>query len=148
MNTVMTRLVWLTIFCALSLSLLTAAAGLSFFARTGNILNREFMSVREVCQRWGDRPLDVKAFGSAEDDESARAAMACAFLRNQADYVGKHRLEIWLLFGEFTGYYHTEMQPTYLIERAKTTAGDIWQIVFLVDHDQKVTEIFVHKNCC
>lgn len=148
MSTVMTRLVWLTTFGAFSLLLLTAASGLSFFAGVGQLLNREFLSVREVCQRWGDRPLDVEAFRSAEDDESARAAMACSLLKNQADYVGMHRLEIGLHFGEFTGYYHTEMQPTYLIERAKTKTDDTWQIVFLIDHDQKVTEIVVHKNCC
>ena len=74
--------------------------------------------------------------------------MACSLLKNQADYVGTHTLEIGLLFGEFTGYYHTEMQPTYLIERAKTKAGDTWQIVFLIDRDRKVTGIVVHKNCC
>ena len=148
MNTVMTRLAWLTVFAALSLSLPTAAAGLSSFSGAGVILNRELLSVREVCQRWGDRPLDVEAFRSAEDDESARAAMACSLLKNQVDYVGMHTLEIGLLFGKFTGYYHTEMQPTYLIESAKTKTSDTWQIVFLIDRDRKVTGIVVHKNCC
>ncbi len=148
MNTVMTKRVWLIIIGALSLSLLTAAAGLSFLAGAGHILNREFVSVRAVCQRWGDRPLDVEAFRSTEDDASVRAAAACSLLRNQADYVGMHGSEIGRLFGEFTGYYHTEIQPTYLIERAKTKTGDTWQIVFLIDHDRRVTEIVVHKNCC
>lgn len=148
MNTVMTKRVWLTIIGALSLSLMTAAAGLSFLAGAGHTLNREFLSVREVCQRWGNRPLDIEAFRSAEDDEPVRAAMACSLLKNQADYVGMHRLEIGLLFGEFTGYYHTEMQPTYLIERARTKAENTWQIVFLVDRDGKATAIVVHKNCC
>lgn len=145
MNTVMTRL---TILGALSLSLLTTVAGLSLFSSAGYVPNREFLSVRQVCQRWGDQSLDVETFRSGEDDESARAAMACSLLKNQADYVGMHRLEIGLLFGEFTGYYDTEMQPTYLIERAKTKAGDNWQIVFLIDQDREVTEIVVHKNCC
>ncbi len=148
MNTVMTRLVRLAGFGALSLSLLTAAAGLYFVAGAGHILHRELLSAREVCQRWGDRPLDVEAFRSAEDDEPARAAMACSLLKSQADYVGMHGSEIEPLFGEFTGYYHTEIQPTYLIETAKTTADDTWQIVFLIDHDRQVTEIVVHKNCC
>ena len=74
--------------------------------------------------------------------------MACSLLKNQADYVGMHSVEIEPLFGEFTGYYYTETQPTYLIERAKTKAGDTWQIVFLIDHDRRVSEIIVHKNCC
>lgn len=74
--------------------------------------------------------------------------MACSLLKNQADYAGMHGSEIGPLFGEFTGYYHADIQPTYLIETAKTTTDDTWQIVFLIDRDQKVTAIVVHKNCC
>ena len=69
-------------------------------------------------------------------------------MMRSADYVGMHRLEIGPLFGDFTGYYFSEMVPTYLIEVAKTKADDTWQIVFLFDRDQKVTKIVVHKNCC
>lgn len=147
MNTVMTSR-GVTIVGALTFSLLTAAAGLYFFAGAGHVLHGEFLSVREVCRRWGDRPLDVEAFRSAEGDEPARAAMACSLLKNQADYVGMHSSEIGSLFGEFSGFYQTEFQPTYLIERAKTKSDDTWQIVFLINHDRKVTDLVVHKNCC
>lgn len=108
----------------------------------------EFMSVSEVCERWGDGPLDVAAFRAAEDDEPARAAMACSLLKNQDDYAGMHRSEIEPLFGDSTGYFWNEAQPTYLIEIAETKADDSWQIVFLHDLDRRVTEIVVHKNCC
>ena len=79
------------------------------------------MSVGKVCRRWGERPLDVAVFRSAEDDEATRAAMACSLLKNKDDYVGMHRTEILALFGSASGYYYTEMVPTYLIETAKTS---------------------------
>ena len=108
----------------------------------------EFMSVGEVCERWGDGPLDVAAFRAAEDDEAKRAAMACSLLKNQDDYAGMSVSEIRHLFGEFEGHFWSEAQPTYLIEIAETRAEDTWQIVFLHDRDRRVTKIVVHKNCC
>ena len=112
------------------------------------LLSFEFMSVSEACERWGDGPLDVATFRAAEDDEPARAAMACSLLKNQDDYAGMHRSEIEPLFGDSTGYFWNEAQPTYLIEIAETKADDSWQIVFLHDLDRRVSEIVVHKNCC
>lgn len=74
--------------------------------------------------------------------------MACSLLRNQHDYVGMHRLEVLRLFGYSSDYYYTDMTPAYLIEDAKTKARDSWQIVFRIDRDRKVSEIFVRKVCC
>ena len=48
----------------LILSLLLAAAW--YFPRG------DFLSVSEVCRRWGERTLDVAAFRSAEGDEFPR----------------------------------------------------------------------------
>lgn len=108
----------------------------------------EFMSVGEVCARWGEGPLDVAAFRAAAGDEPARAAMACSLLRSQDDYAGMPVSEIRQLFGEYEGHFWNEVQPTYLIEIAETKADDSWQIVFLHDRDRRVTMIVVHKNCC
>lgn len=148
MNTIITRVPRFAILGALSLSLLFAAAGSYLIADEGLFFREEFMTVSEVCQRWGDGSLDVEAFRSAEDDEPARAAMACSLLKSQADYVGMHGLEIKRLFGDFTGWFWNERQPTYLIEVATTKADDSWQILFLHDRDWKVTKIVIHKNCC
>ena len=51
-------------------------------------LDGDYLSVSEVCRRWGKRPLDVVAFRYAQEDESARAAMACSLLKNQDDHIG------------------------------------------------------------
>ena len=175
MKTVKTTAARVAILGALSLSLLFAPVGGHLFADEDSLQSskfkeilrspefqeflrssefneflqsEEFMSVSEVCQRWGDGPLDLAAFRSAEDDESVRAAMACSLLTNQDDYVGMHVSEIGPLFGEYTGYFFSEAQPTYLIEIAKTKAEDSWQILFLHNRDRKITRIVVHKNCC
>ena len=106
------------------------------------------MRVSEVCQRWGEQPLEVEAFKVAENDENVRAQMACVLLRNQDNFVGAHRLEILETFGDSTGYYYTEMPPTYLIETAGTQPRGSWQIVFRINKSREVKEIVVHRNCC
>ncbi len=126
------------------LSLLCAG----LYAGAWHFLGRDFLSVSEVCRRWGERPLDVAAFRSWEWGELTRAAMACSLLKNQDDYVGMDGSEIMTLFGEPSGYYYSETHPAYMIVVAKTRGQDAWQIVFLMDDDWKVSEVVVHKNCC
>ena len=106
---------------------------------------RDYMSVDEVCRRWGESPFDVEAFRSAED-ESVRAGMACSLLRTQKSYVGMDVSEIKDAFGPYSGYFITEGIPTYLIEIAESKGQDSWQIVFLKNRQHKVAEIVVHKN--
>ena len=144
----MRRVARFAVFGVLILSLLFAADALPSLRAVWRFVNPDYMSVSEVCRRWGERPFDVAAFRAADEDESVRAAMTCSLLRNQDDYVGMHRLEINPLFGNPTGFYYTEFIHTYIIESAKTRAQDSWQIVFLLDRDRKVSEIVVHKNCC
>ena len=148
MRTGNSRVVRIAIFGGLALSLLFAADALLSLSPTWNLLNPDYLSAGETCRRWGERPLEVTTFRASEEDKPTRAAMACSLLRTQDDYVGMHRREILPLFGSPDGYYYTEMQPTYLIEVAKTEAQDTWQIVFLIDRDRKVREVVVHKNCC
>ena len=148
MKTTMSRVAGVAIFSCLALSVLFAAATLPSLSATWNILNSDRLSISEVCRRWGEQPLDIAAFRAAEEDESTRATMACSLLKTRDDYVGMRHPEIGRLFGNFTGYYYAELHPTYLIEVAKTGEHDTWQIVFLIDRDGKVSEVFVHKNCC
>ena len=138
----------IAIFGGLCLSLVFGGAALSFLVPMWQLVSPDYLSVSEVCRRWGERPLDIAAFRSAEEDEAARAAMACSLLRTQDDYVGMYLLEIRPLFGDPDGYYYTETQPAYLIETAKTMDEDSWQIVFLMDRDWNLRKIVVHKNCC
>lgn len=106
------------------------------------------MSIKEVCERWGMKPLDVEQFRSSGDDETVRAEMTCSLLLNQKDYVGMDHAEIRNLFGFPDGYYVSDHYFAYMIESAETMEEDSWQIVFLTDRMGNVSEIVVHKNCC
>lgn len=147
----MRRAVGVAVFSGLALSLLFSVAAFPSLSATSNLLrflNSDYLSVGEVCRRWGERPLNVAAFRSAEDDEPVRGAMACSLLKNQDDYFGMDTREIEQLFGDPRGYFISERHPAYLIEIAKTKKDDSWQAVFMTDQDAKVTDVFVHKNCC
>ena len=148
MNTASSRVVRIAIFCGFALTFLFAADASLSLSPTWNLLNPDYLSASETCRRWGEHPLDVATFRASEEDKSTRAAMACSLLKSQDDYVGMHRQEVLALFGMPDGYHYTETQPTYLIEVAKTEEQDTWQIVFLIDHDRRISEIVVHKNCC
>ena len=108
----------------------------------------ETMNQKKVCETWGQAPLDVAKFKVSEDQELIRASMACALLKNQKHYIGKDIREIQQLFGSYSGHYFSDMIPTYLIETAQKRGEDTWQIVFLIDRHEKISQIIVHKNCC
>lgn len=148
MKTIANALARIAVFGGFCLLLVFGGAAFSFLVPIWHLVSPDYLSTCEVCQRWGEQPLDIAAFRSAEEDEATRAAMACSLLRTQDDYVGMHRLEIRPLFGDPDGYYYTEIQPAYLIETAKTMGEDSWQIVFLIDRDRNVRKVVVHKNCC
>ncbi len=105
------------------------------------------MSLNKVCQRWGGAPLSIEKFKKAPND-SIRAEMTCSLLKKKKQFIGKHANEIRELFGPSDGHYFSEMFPTYMIEIARKQGQDAWQIVFLIDRNEKISEIIVHKNCC
>ena len=128
--------------------ILTLAAISAIYVKAQYFWRGEFMSIAKVCQRWGENPLEITRFKSADEDESIRSQMACSLLKSQQKYIGKDRSEIRSLFGAYTGYYFSDMFPTYLIEIAETNKQDSWQIVFLINKEEKVSKVVIHKNCC
>lgn len=106
----------------------------------------EVINSAEVKKRWGKTPLDETKFKAG--NSSVRAPMAFALMKTAKSYVGKDRTEIEQKFGRPDGFYFSDMFPAYMIQRGKEVGEDSWQIVFLLDREQKVSEIVVHKNCC
>lgn len=72
--------------------------------------------------------------------------MAYSILRNEKKYIGKSVIDIHKEFGQPDGFYFSDIIPAYLIQIAKTKNEEAWQIVFLLDHNRKVTKVIVHKN--
>lgn len=106
----------------------------------------EVMPIEKVGQTWGKEAFDLKKF--KEGSEKDRAKMAYSLIKQQKQFLGKDVTEIRSSFGDFDGFYFRDTFPTYLIQSRKKDSDSAWQIVFLLDNNFKVSEIFVHKNCC
>jgi len=111
-----------------------------------NYVRGETMSVSKAEKKWGKREFGAEQFKSAS--EANRASMAASLIRNKKQFIGKDRSEIRKLLGDYSGHYVSGMFPTYLIQDAIKIGDEAWQIVFLLDADEKVKDIVVHKNCC
>ena len=119
-----------------------------FSAQAKYIWPWERMSPKKVCKRWGETPLNAEKFKNAENNQPLRAGMACSILKNQEQYIGKSPLQIREIFGAPDGYYVSEIFAAYLIGAADRRGLDSWQILFLLDVRDRVSEIVVHKTCC
>ena len=108
----------------------------------------EYMSLKKVCRRWGEQPFNEAKFKAAGENRAVRAKMTCSLLKNQKEYIGLDSLEIRKRLGDYTGYFFSESFPAYIINRSAEKDRNVWQILFFVDGDHKVSEIVVHKNCC
>lgn len=106
----------------------------------------ETMKSEKVCQKWGSTEFDVNKFKTG--NENLRASMSCSLLKKESDYIGKDRSEIRQLFGDHDGFYFSDMFPAYMIQSGQNSSEDSWQVVFLLDRNEKVSDIIVHKNCC
>ena len=62
--------------------------------------------------------------------------------------VGKTSTEVKKLLGPTSGYFWSHRVPTYFIEEGWKSNQDSWQLVFLIDESEHVTEVRIHKNCC
>ncbi len=113
-------------------------------------LKRETMPLLKVCERWGERKFEISSFKSG--DESVKASMTCDLLKNQKQFIGINNTKIRSILGDYDGHYFSESFPTYII-RTATSIEDgkkngTWQLLFLLDRKQNISEIVVHKNCC
>lgn len=106
----------------------------------------ETLSARQVKEKWGDASFQADTFRAGS--EETRAKMAYDLMKNSKKFIGKDRAEIRAILGDFDGFYFSDMFPTYIIATAKKAGDSTWQIVFILDRNEKVSEIIVHKNCC
>ena len=118
------------------------------YAKTWHFWYGDLMSLKKVCKKWGEKPLDIQQFKLAHHKEAVRAGMACSLLKNQKKHIGMYRGEVRKVFGNYTGHYFSDMFPTYIIETATKKGEDTWQIVFLLNRKGNISKIIVHKNCC
>jgi len=102
-----------------------------------------FLSVKEVEKRWGAKPFNSETF--KKGNSTIRSSMAASILKEKS-FIGKTNTEIWKLLGRHDGYYFSDLIPVYVIEDNSMKGGDVWQIVFFIDRNDRVKFIKVHKN--
>lgn len=105
----------------------------------------ETMSMSAVGKTWGSDPFDALKF--RQGDAKTRSKMTKSMMLSK-QLIGKSSEEIRKELGSWDGYYFSDMFPAYIIQDGRLEKGDTWQVVFLLDQNQKVTEVIVHKNCC
>jgi hypothetical protein len=122
--------------------------GLSFalaYSAIGRVRG-ETMPLAQVEKTFGHDEFSETAFRMANIEK--RASMAASLIKHKSYYAGTSGWEIRKRLGDYSGHYFSEMYPTYLIHEAKDRADDTWQLLFVIDADEKVKDIIVHKNCC
>lgn len=123
-----------------------AGVGLAGFASMSSLVRGETLSQSQVEKKWGQREFHEKSFREASLAE--RASMAASLLSKKKDFLGKKAPEIRTQLGDFSGHYFSESYPTYLIQKGSEKSPESWQLIFLIDRQDKVRDIVVHKNCC
>lgn len=105
----------------------------------------ELMPLKKVEEKWGQAEFFAEKFKLASPVEKAK--MAYSLIKNKK-YIGKSVLEIRQELGDPDGYYFSDIYPAYIITDSPNKGDDVWQIVFLLDKNKKISEVVVHKNCC
>jgi hypothetical protein len=104
-----------------------------------------YMKPEDAAKRWGKKTFSADVFKKGPIEE--RAAQAADLVKRQV-LKDKTANEIVDMLGPTSGYFWSDHFPTYFIEEGWTKKKDSWQLVFLLNADDKVTEIRIHKNCC
>ncbi len=116
------------------------------FGTAQSYLDRgKFLTLQEIKKRWGEKPFSPNAFKAAPVKE--KAAMAHDLIKRKT-LIGKTAPEIKAFLGPTSGYFWSERIPTYFIEEGWGEQKDSWQLVFIIDEKERVTDVRVHKNCC
>ena len=132
----MKKLISITLFIALIFSGITFAQ---------HFWHGTLMPTDEVQKTWGNNKFDQLTFKNGTTLE--RSKMVYDLIQSKI-YIGKSRLEVIKDLGVSDGYYFSGMIPAYILNNPSTVGSDLWQVVFLLNSQETVVEVVVHKNCC
>lgn len=116
------------------------------YGNTKSYLDKwEYMTPQSAEKRWGHKVFSAEAFKSATPQE--RATMSSDLITKKI-FIGKTAEYVRSQLGATSGYFWSDHIPTYFIEEGWSQKKDSWQLVFLLDKNDRVTEVKIHKNCC
>ena len=117
----------------------------SIFLYAQSFWGGKTLSPREVKEKWGSEPFELKKFKESSYDVKSKMAYS---LMTDKSLVGKSYEDIRAMFGPNEGFYFIDTYPAYIIQKGKNRTEDTWQIVFKIGDGYKVRDIIVHRNCC
>ncbi len=103
-----------------------------------------FISAKEAEKRWGKINIELEKWKTANIAD--RAKMASSIVINKKNFIGKTNLEIKQIFGDYDSYYINDPVPAYTIQENSPAGGERWDLVFLIDKDNKVFDIKIHRQ--
>lgn len=103
-----------------------------------------FISAKEAQKRLGKIDIDLIKWKTASIAD--RAKMASSIVINKKGFIGKTNLEIKQIFGENDSYYVNDPVPAYVIQENTPSGGERWDLVFLIDKDNNVFDIKIHRQ--
>lgn len=116
------------------------------FSMAKHFWRGQTISGNKIEEKWPDqKKFEAQSFRNG--DSKVRSKMTKA-LASSKQFIGKSVSEIRAELGAWDGYYFSDAFPAYIIQDGRAEHTDTWQIVFLLDKNEKVSEIIVHKNCC
>jgi len=103
-----------------------------------------FINAKEAEDRWGKTDLNLEKWRTASVVD--RAKMASSIVANKKNFIGKTNQEIRQIFGNYDSYYVNEPIPAYTLQENSPSGGERWDLVFLLDKDNKVFDIKIHRQ--
>lgn len=119
----------------------------SFCLHADDILLREYMPIKTVQKKWGEKvKFDPTKFKGANSE--VRASMVYDLMKSKK-YIKQPVDKVFNDLGPSTGLFFSEMVPAYVIGNINEKPDELWQVVFLLTKDSKYIEkVIVHKKCC
>ena len=121
------------------LTLLIAFCGFGVFAQSS--LLGTTMPTSQAKLKWGEKRFNDKQFKFGNPE--TRSSMVYAIIEKKHDYIGKTPEQIRSIFGETDGYFVNEAFPAYILSIHKKKGDKIWQLVFEIGKNKKVSDIII-----
>jgi len=133
------------IYLFISLVFVICIAVTLFAANYTNLFYKgTFLNEKDVIAKWGSEEFTENRWKTSTIPERTR--MVASLLRNKQKYIGKTNIEIREIFGDPDSHYLSEALPAYTIQENTPAGGERWDVVFLINKENKIIDIRVHRN--
>jgi hypothetical protein len=128
-----------------TLIILIVILGITALSQVKSKIIGETLTVESIEKKWKQVPFSSTAFKNGTP--GIRASMTVDIITGKK-FIGMDIKDVKTLLGRPTGYFWNDSFPAYILNEGWKDNDSTWQIIFLPDHNGKVTNVVVNKNCC